>query len=289
MLEGRESGVDIAMFGGREIGYDESVLVPRQWTEAQSLWARELLEQADFGRVLEVCAGAGHIGLMAVADSDRALVQVDADVRACTWAWRNARAWGVTTDIRHGRMTEVLTADERFVVIIADPPWVPSGRVSQFPQDPVSAIDGGDDGLDVARECLDVIARHLTRDGAALLQLRDLEQGRGLDGDAAARGLTVDEGRQFEGGAVLLLRRSTEGRTMARTNDPNDANETTEGRAAKLADLTVDPQHDRLGEPGGENEDGDPESVPGVEGPEGVPDLPVPDDPGTGGPGTDDD
>lgn len=76
---------------------------------------------------------------------------------------------------------------------------------------------------------------------------------------------------------------------MARTNDPNDANETTEGRAAKLADLTVDPQHDRLGEPGGENEDGDPESVPGVEGPEGVPDLPVPDDPGTGGPGTDDD
>jgi hypothetical protein len=55
-------------------------------------------------------------------------------------------------------------------------------------------------------------------------------------------------------------------------------------------DLTVDPQHEGVDEPGGAAPDdagqqGGAETVPGVEGPEGVPDLPTTDDPGTGGPG----
>jgi release factor glutamine methyltransferase len=40
-----------------------------------------------------------------------------------------------------------------------------------FPDDPLSAIDGGTDGLDIARACLDVIAAHLAPGGAAVLQL----------------------------------------------------------------------------------------------------------------------
>lgn len=59
-----------------------------------------------------------------------------------------------------------------------------------------------------------------------------------------------------------------------------------EGKAAKLADeLTVDPQHASVSEPGGDEQEAGTEAVPGVEGPAGVPDLPTPDDPGTGGPG----
>ncbi|SKB09102.1 hypothetical protein [Aeromicrobium choanae] len=62
-----------------------------------------------------------------------------------------------------------------------------------------------------------------------------------------------------------------------------------EGKADKLADdLTVDPQHQNVSEPGGDEQEAGTETVPGVEGPEGVPDLPVTDDPGTGGPGDDD-
>src|SRR5690606_15202713 len=118
--------------------------------------------------VLEVCSGAGHIGLLAVAGTKRMLVQVDADLHACVWASRNARAWGVATDIRHGPMSEAVMVDERFALILADPPYLPSTDVSRFPEDPLTAIDGGDDGLDLARECLDVIARHLQRSGVAL-------------------------------------------------------------------------------------------------------------------------
>src|SRR5690606_21509710 len=124
-----------------------------------------------------------HIGLLAVAGTNRVLVQVDADLHACVWASRNARTWGVAADIRHGSMSEVVMVDERFPLILADPPYLPSTDVGQFPEDPLTAIDGGDDGLDLARECLDVFARHLVRDGAALLQLRDEAQGRDLADD----------------------------------------------------------------------------------------------------------
>ena len=38
--------------------------------------------------MLEVCAGAGHIGLLAAAASDRALTLVDANEVACDFADR---------------------------------------------------------------------------------------------------------------------------------------------------------------------------------------------------------
>lgn len=50
---------------------------------------------------------------------------------------------------------------------------------------------------------------------------------------------------------------------------------------------SVDPKHDRTDEPGGDEQESGSPTVPGIEGPEGVPDLPVPDDPGTGGPDDD--
>ena len=72
-------------FGGLRIRYDDRVLAPRDWTAAQSRWAAELIATAPPGPVLEVCAGAGHIGLLAVTLAPRPLVCVDADAVACQY------------------------------------------------------------------------------------------------------------------------------------------------------------------------------------------------------------
>lgn len=158
-------------FDGLKIEYDDRVLEPRPWTAIQSRWAADLIREAPPGPVLELCAGAGHIGLLAVARAPRRLVAVDADPVACEFARRNAAAAGIRVDVREGRMDEVLDADEKFAVVIADPPWVPSAEVTSYPDDPVSAIDGGIDGTDLVRACLDIIRRHLLVGGSALLQV----------------------------------------------------------------------------------------------------------------------
>ena len=204
-------------FGRLEIEYDDRVLRPRPWTLMQSAWAAELLGRLPPGDVLELCAGAGHIGLLTVVGTDRHLVQVDADVVACGFARANgARARGTGTgwsvEVRHGWLEEALSPGERFVLVVADPPWVPSAETSRHPEDPLPAIDGGPDGLDVVRTCLDVIGRHLTQDGAALLQVGSTEQAEAVAAYAEQhRRLdlrAVDHRAHAEGAVVQLTRRS---------------------------------------------------------------------------------
>ena len=82
-------------FEGLRIEYDEHVLEPRAWTAQQSHWAAELINEAPPGPVLEVCSGAGHIGLLAVTLAPRSLVCVDADATACSYLRRNAAHAGI--------------------------------------------------------------------------------------------------------------------------------------------------------------------------------------------------
>ena len=197
-------------FGHLTIDFDHRVLEPRPWTEAQSAWAAELLGELAPGVVLEICAGAGHIGLLAVAGTSRHLVQVDANETACDFARSNAARAGCAVEVRHGRMEEALRPDERFALVIADPPWVPSDQTSRHPDDPLSAIDGGDDGLDVVRTCLAVIGRHLAQAGAAVLQVGDVAQAEAVTEYVDAHpdlDLRTVTHRTADGGALVHLAR----------------------------------------------------------------------------------
>lgn len=195
-------------FGGLSIEFDHRVLQPRPWTLAQASWASDLLVSAPPGPVLELCAGVGHIGLAATADTTREIVLVDLNPVACDFARRNASAAGMAArvDVREGPMDGMLDVTEHFALIIADPPWVPSADTRRFPEDPLIAIDGGHDGLDLARACCDVIAEHLHPSGHALLQLGTTDQAVALGTHLRGR-LRVRESRTYESGVVLLLTR----------------------------------------------------------------------------------
>ena len=82
-------------FGPITVDYDERVLEPREWTLQQSRWAAELAGDAESGPILELCSGAGHIGLAAAVLSGRDLVQVDANPVACSFAIFNAARAGL--------------------------------------------------------------------------------------------------------------------------------------------------------------------------------------------------
>jgi methylase of polypeptide subunit release factors len=188
-------------FGPIEVTFDETVLHPRPWTLAQSEWAAEL---AGPGQVtlLELGCGAGHIGLAAAASSGHSLVQVDTDPAACRWAAHNAAACGCADRVepRCGSAEQVLGPHERFAVIIADPPYVPTAEVDLYPDDPPAAIDGGPDGLDAVRSFLRTAARHLVPGGSVLLQLRGIRQVAQLEtwlAHPASPPLAVVETRSF--------------------------------------------------------------------------------------------
>lgn len=195
-------------FGDLEISHDDRVLEPRPWTALQSRWAAELLAEAREPRVLELCAGAGHIGLLAASLSGASLVCVDLNPVACEFARANAARAGLgdRVEVRCAALEEAVGEGEPpFDLVIADPPWVPRDDIGRFPEDPELAIDGGPDGLDVARACLRH-ARSAVGPGAALLlQLGDVAQAERLTDEAMVLGWRGGDLRQGERGVVWLL------------------------------------------------------------------------------------
>ena len=195
-------------FGELIIDFDDRVLEPRAWTVAQSRWASELMRNAPSGPMLELCAGAGHIGLLACSRDPRPLVSVDLDPVACDYARANAERAGLSdlVEVREGAMGEALAPDERFALVIADPPWVPSGETGRFPADPLVAIDGGDDGLELARQCWLVAEQHLLPGGRVVLQLGTSAQARQLARELRGTSrLRVRETRTFARGVLVAL------------------------------------------------------------------------------------
>lgn len=197
-------------FGRLHVAFDDRVLRPRGWTVAQSAWAVELLAGRPKARVLELCCGAGQIGLLAMAEASpkTRLVAVDANPVACEFARQNARAAGLIdqVEVREGLFQATLHPGERFDLAIADPPWVERASVPQFPDDPEFAIDGGEDGLEPAFACLRVAEDHLVDGGSMLLQLGSQEQADAVEDWLRTRWTTVHlvEVRSHEPFGTLL-------------------------------------------------------------------------------------
>jgi release factor glutamine methyltransferase len=201
---------EVIEFGSLSIQFDDRVLRPRRWTTAQSAWAAALLPSAPDGPVLELCAGVGHIGLLAMTGQSRPLVLVDSSQIACDHAAANREQAGLAgpAEIRCGRMEDLIADEERFALIIADPPWVRSADTDDHAGDPVHAIDGGEDGLDLVRTCVELIGRHLADDGSAVLQLGNLEQVAAVSDHLADQpdvDLRLVEHRAYEKGVLVRL------------------------------------------------------------------------------------
>ncbi|WP_299055945.1 methyltransferase [uncultured Nocardioides sp.] len=194
-------------FADLKIAHTPGVLEPRPWTAMQSDWAAELLHDAPPGPLLELCTGAGQIGLLAAHRSGRPLVAVDADPACCRLVAHNAEANGLDeVEARLGDLAEVLVDGEVFALALADPPWVRSTQVERFPEDPLTAIDGGLDGLGPARACVAAVSGHLAPGSSLLVQLGDDRQADTLAAEAADAGWSPGGRRHGERGLVLRLR-----------------------------------------------------------------------------------
>lgn len=202
---------EVMDFAELRIRFDERVLRPRPWTTEQSAWGAELLQHGPDGPVLELCTGAGQIGLLTVARAPRPLIAVDLDPVACAFARRNAADAGLgdLVEVREGPVDAVLRPEERFALAQADPPWVRRTDTDRYPEDPLLAIDGGDDGLALARTCAATAAAHLLDGGSLLLQLGTPEQAAVLDAALDPdSGLDLVEVREFERGVVAHFLRT---------------------------------------------------------------------------------
>lgn len=154
-------------FYGRSFRVDARVLVPRPDTETLVQVALERTSRAPLAtRALDLCTGSGCVAITVARERPTAkVVAADLSGDALAVARENALRLGAyNVAFAEGDLYEALAALpawlRRFDVITANPPYIPSGEMATLPPDvrdfePKLALDGGGDGLDVARRVID--------------------------------------------------------------------------------------------------------------------------------------
>lgn len=166
-------------FMGRWIRLDERVYIPRPWTETMVLRGVAALRRTHRPRVVvDIGTGSGAIArVIGESVRDCQVWAVDIDERTLRWARvNNAAVNNVTVlvsdlfDALPGRLTGAVD------LVIGSLPYVPSAELAGLPRDyrehePVVALDGGRDGLEVDLRALHESSRWLRRGGRLLLEL----------------------------------------------------------------------------------------------------------------------
>ncbi|MBB5832135.1 HemK-like putative methylase [Brachybacterium aquaticum] len=201
--------VDLA---GEQLVVAPGVFVPRQRT---ALLMREALREARTRPrpvVLEMYAGVAPVAAHLARRLPSAHVHAaELDERALDCARRNLPE---EATLHHGDGWVALPPHPpRFDVIAAVPPYVPDDQLRLMPREarehkPLTALLGGEDGLDHVRRMLDGAAAHLTADGVMLLEMHRDQAMAALDLVAALPATERPSADVIEGddGATALLR-----------------------------------------------------------------------------------
>ena len=140
-------------FMGLTLEVNRDVLIPEQDTE--NLIEEIMKETCDGDRILDLCTGSGCILLSLLNYSNRSVgVGTDLSEKAIEVARRNAQKLGLTdrSDWRCGDLFEAVRPDERFDIIVSNPPYIQSATIGELApevkeHEPRMALDGGEDGL----------------------------------------------------------------------------------------------------------------------------------------------
>jgi release factor glutamine methyltransferase len=159
-------------FCGRSFLCDARALIPRPETE--QLVERALTYPA-LGSLLDVATGSGVIALTIALERPEAVVEAtDLSPGALSLARENATRLRVERIVLHE--ADLLPGDTAtFDLITANLPYVPSAEIPglsrEVRHDPVMALDGGNDGLDLVRRLAPLAHPRLNPGGRLLLEI----------------------------------------------------------------------------------------------------------------------
>ena len=161
-----------AEFCGRTFRSDARALIPRPETE--QLVERALTYPVP-ASVLDVATGSGVISItLALEYPAAAVTATDISLDALSLARENAALLG---DSRiYFQETDLITScDGTFDLITANLPYIPSGEIPSLSRevrnDPILALDGGSDGLDLVRRLAPLAFGRLNSGGHLLLEI----------------------------------------------------------------------------------------------------------------------
>jgi release factor glutamine methyltransferase len=197
-------------FWSLDFAVSSATLIPRP--DSETLIEAALAAFADRApprRVLDLGTGSGCLLLAALSEFRGAIgIGVDRSASAAALAARNAASLGMADRAAFACCDWASALDGRFDLVVCNPPYIASPELGDLmPEvaryEPLSALDGGPDGLSAYRHLVPELHRLLSPDGFAVLEL-------GAGQAEAVAGLARDAGfsattRQDLSGIVRVL------------------------------------------------------------------------------------
>jgi ribosomal protein L3 glutamine methyltransferase len=163
---------------------DERVIIPRSYIG--EMLVKGLFDEAGLGfgiepenitSVLDLCTGSGCLAILAANTFHNAeIAAADISTDALDVARINLKEHDLSDRItlHQGNLLDAFS-DQKFDLIITNPPYVATAEVNAFPpeyaHEPRLAHEGGVDGFDLVRDIIKQAPKHLNKGGGLLCEI----------------------------------------------------------------------------------------------------------------------
>ncbi len=190
-------------FHGLDFGLSDDTLVPRPETETLVDAALALIAEDAPARVIDAGTGSGAI-LLSVLAERRQAIGIGIDI--APGAVRSARENAIRLGLDERALFVVgdwLAAAGQADAILANPPYIEEEAIGRLDvevreHDPIRALNGGKDGLEVFRAIVAESGRMLGKNGVLMMEI-GAGQGPRIAGIGEANGMTVRFARDLAG------------------------------------------------------------------------------------------
>ena len=173
-------------FMGLEFYVDENVLIPQPDTE---ILVEEVINICR-GRscacphknikILDLCTGSGAIGISLAKNIDNCEMTLsDISDKALNVAQKNCRVLNLQGNLN--KKIKIIQSDlfeninDKFDIIVSNPPYIKTDVIKtldkEVQNEPILALDGGSDGLDIYRKIIKQAYKYLNTNGYLCLEI----------------------------------------------------------------------------------------------------------------------
>lgn len=167
-----------ADFMGEKFIVNENVLIPRDETEILVRKAVEVIEKYGFKSVLDICTGSGIIACMIAKLTDSIVIGSDISTEAIEVAFKNMENLGLFNRalFRKSDLFSKIREDEKFDMIISNPPYIPYSKKSTIQKEvtfepDIALYTNDSDGLEFYKKIISEAPAYLNKGGFLLFEL----------------------------------------------------------------------------------------------------------------------
>ncbi len=164
-----------AWFMGEYFKVTPDVLIPRDETEILVRQAIDLIREHNLKTILDIGTGSGCIACTIAKNTDATVLGVDISSDALRVALDNVTKLRINNRavFRKSDLFEKVREDEKFDIIVSNPPYIPFGTEldTEVQHEPKIALFAEENGLQIYRKIIEKAPEYLTKSGYLMFEV----------------------------------------------------------------------------------------------------------------------